>query len=188
MHSLILLLCSLGLLVQRARALVDVAADRPYSLDPEGFTELVFRSHNSQGYEHAALYGGTPGLLTLSIPISAPPLFWTNSSADFNATITVSLAVPVVIKEVMIKGPCCNMGIYTPIAAYAYGAASADGPWTLLGGSTGLVAGDDIETPAVRYEMHFVCYSDANAWPYVRLLVTGAAGKYTSIRQIQIWA
>lgn len=190
MHQspLILLLCSLLCLARHSRALVDVAKDRPYSMDPEGFTELVFQSHNSQGYEHTAVYGGTPGLLTLGMPVSAPPFLWTNASVDFNVTVTVSLATPVVVKEVMIKGPCCNMGIYTPIAAYAYGAGSVDGPWTFIGESTGLVAGDDVETPAVRYEMHFVCYPGADAWSYVRLFVTGAAGKYMSIRQIQILA
>ncbi len=188
-YSLVLLLCSLLVFsAHHAGALVDVAKDRPYSLAPEGFTELVFQSHDNQGYEHVAVYGGTPGLLTLSTPVSAPPFVWTNPSADFNVTITVGLETAAVVKEVLLKGPCCNMGIYTPIAAYAYGAASADGPWTFLGESTGLVAGDDVETPAVRYEMHFVCLPDAGAWSYVRLFVTGAADKYMSIRSVSIFA
>ncbi len=188
MHQFVVLLSTLLVLVQHARALVDVALDQSYSLEPPGFTELVFQSHNNQGYEHAPVYSGTPGLLTLSIPISSPSLMWTNSSVDFNVTITVSLATAVVVKEVMIKGPCCNMGIYTPIAAYAYGASSAEGPWTFLGESAGLVSGDDVETPAQRYELHFVCYPDAGTWSYVRLLVTGAAGKYMSIRSVSIYA
>lgn len=187
MRPFVLALCCL-LLVQRGRALVDVAKDRPYYINPEGFTELVFQSHNNQGYVHTAVYGVTPGLLTLGLPISASSPMWTNSSADFNVTITVSLGAPVVIREVLVSGPCCNMGVYTPIAAYAYGADSSEGPWTFLGESTGLVSGDDTETPAVRYEMHFVCHPDAGTWSYVRLLVTGAADKYMSIRKIQILA
>lgn len=171
-----------------ANALVDVALDREYYVDPPGFSELIFQSYGGQAYEHVSIYDASPNLLTLSLPVSAAPLLWTNATSDFNATITIYLGNPSEIKEVTIKGPCCNLGIYTPIAAYVSGSLSPSGPWTLLGKTTGLISGDEIDTPAVRYQMHFATAPGSGSWSYVQVKVTGAAGKYMSVRTIQLWA
>lgn len=102
--------------------------------------------------------------------------------------MTIDLEAPIAIKEVLLQGPCCNMGIYTPIATYAFGASSPVGPWSYLGESSGLVSGDDAETPAKSFEMHFVIADQSSPWRYIKLDITGEAGRYMGLRLIQILA
>lgn len=186
MHGSIL---PLLLLAGFCQALVNVASSRPYTVSPSGFHEVVFRSHNNQGYSHVPVQLQDSYQLTNDlIPIVFPPQLWYNETHAFNASVIIELESPAVVKEVLLMGPCCNMGIYTPVATYAFGSDSSAGPWSYLGESSGLVSGDDSETPATRYEMHFVTSHQNSAWRYIRLDVTGQGGRYMSIRLIQILA
>lgn len=185
MLRLVVLVLSIGL----GHALVNVASGKSYTVDPSGFHEVVFRSHNNQGYIHNFVSMTDSRQLTNDlIPTFFFPHLWYSAASDFNVSLTIDLESPSVVKEVLLQGPCCNMGIYTPIAAYALGSDSSSGPWSYLGESSGLVSGDDAETPAVRYEMHFVTSDQLSAWRYVRLKVTGQGGRYMGIRLIQILA
>lgn len=47
--SLLLLLLSL------CHALVNVASNKYYTVIPPGFHEVIFRSHNNQGYNHVSI-------------------------------------------------------------------------------------------------------------------------------------
>lgn len=180
----VLVLC----LVQISHALVNVAADRPYYVTPEGFTEMVFRSYDNQPFEHVLIYEGLSTLLTLSLPVSSPSLLWTNST-EFNVTVIIDLGSHALIKETLIMGPCCNLGIFTPIAGYVFGSNSLAGPWTLIAKSQGLESGDSIDTPAVKYEMHMMADEpNADSWLYVQLIFTGAANTYMGIRNIKVYA
>lgn len=150
---------------------------------------MVFRSHNNQGYSHTPVELQDSYQLTNNlVPLVFPPQLWYNETHAFNVSVIIELESPVVVKEVMLQGPCCNMGIYTPVAAYAFGSASSTGPWSYLGESSGLVSGDDSETPAVRYEMHFVASDQSSAWKYIRLDATGQGGRYMDMRSVSIYA
>ena len=185
MFRLLALLLSIGI----CHALFNAASDKSYTVNPPGFHEVVFRSHNNQGYSHVSIEAADNRQLTNDLlPVSFPSRLWYNATSNFNASVIIDLESPTIVKEVMLQGPCCNMGIYTPIAAYALGSSSFSGPWSYLGESSGLVSGDDAETPAVKYEMHFVTSDQSSAWRYVRLDVTGQAGRYMGIRLIQLLA
>lgn len=177
------------LLITRTRALVNVASVKPYTVDPVGFHEVVFRSHNNTGYRHISVLWEDSGQLTNDVsPVSFPSRLWFNQTHNFNVSVTIDLQTPAAPREALIQGPCCNMGIYTPVAAYLFGSTSADGPWAYLGESSGLVSGDDAATPALRYEMHFLTADQSTLWRFVRVIATGQNGRYMSIRQIQILA
>ncbi len=185
MLRLAFLLLSVGL----CHALSNAASDKSYTVDPPGFHEIIFRSHNNQGYSHVPIEMVDSRQLTNDLLSTFfPARLWYNETADFNVSLVIDLESPTIVKEVMLQGPCCNMGIYTPIAAYALGSSSPTGPWSYLGESSGLVSGDDAETPAVKYEMHFVTSDQSSAWRYVRLDVTGQAGRYMGLRLIQVLA
>lgn len=189
-HLVTMFLIILLLFTPLASSLINVASRKPYTIDQPGFVEVVFSSHNNQGYTHTTSsaeflhYGHY--LTDDSAYVSTRSILWTNASA-FNVSLIIDLETSYSVKEVFVRGQCCNMGIYTPTAIYVSGASSSAGPWTYVGETSGLVSGDDVETPAVRYETHFQV-TDAAPWRYIRVLVEGAANKYMSIRNVEIWA
>lgn len=180
------------LLVKLSSALVNVANTKPYTIDSQGFYDVVFQSHNSSGYYHdhasAAFLHGQYYLTDESSLSSITSVFWTHAATAFNVTLVVDLQSEYTAKEVLIQGRCCNMGIYTPTDAHLYGSNDlASNTWTWLGGSSNLESGDQTDTPAIRYRLHFV-NSHLQAFRYMRVVVTGAANRYMSIRSVSIYA
>lgn len=193
MHALVVvivvLFCS-----SLASALNNVASRKAYSVDPVGFDEVVFKSHNNQGYSHvtsSAAYLHDGRYLTDDVSrVSIDSVLWKGGAVDpFNVTVTIDLETAYAVQEVFVAGLCCNLGIYTPTAGYAYGSNTSDpGSWTLLGKSDELVSGDNIDTPAIKYEMHFVTTLSNASFRYIQFIATGAADKYMSIRTIFVYA
>lgn len=180
------------LLVSLCSALVNVANTKPYVVDSAGFYDVVFQSHNSSGYYHehssAAFLHDQFYLTDESSLSSIASVFWTHASTAFNVTLVVDLQSEYIAKEVLIQGRCCNMGIYTPTDAHLYGSNDpGSGTWTWLGGSSNLESGDQTDTPAIRYRLHFI-NSHWGAFRFMRLTVTGAAGRYMSMRSVSIYA
>lgn len=171
-------------------ALTNVAYLKPYTVDSPGFIDVVFQSHNSSGYYHSGISDASlhdEHFLTSDSPVPPiPSVVWT-SSTDFNVTMIIDLESAYITKEVLIQGKCCNMGVYTPTDAHLYGSLSQEGPWTWLGGSSNLESGDQTDTPATRYRLHFV-NSYLEALRFMRVVVTGLGNRYMSIRTVSIFA
>lgn len=171
-------------------ALTNVARSKPYTIDSSGFYDVVFQSHNSSGYYHQEItneYVHDENYLTNDESlILRPALFWTHADTAFNVTLVIDLQSEYITKEVLIRGRCCNMGIYTPTDAHLFGSNDL-GAWTWLGGSSNLESGDQTDTPATTYRLHFV-NSHLQAFRYMRVVVTGAANRYMSMRSVSIYA
>lgn len=187
MQTAILLLV---LVSSTTAALTNVAYLKPYTVDSPGFIDVVFQSHDNSGYYHVGTSDASlhdEHFLTSDSPVPPiPSIVWTNT-VNFNVTLIIDLESEYTTKEVLVEGKCCNMGVYTPTDAHLYGSLSPDGPWTWLGGSSNLESGDQTDTPATRYRLHFV-NSYLEAFRFMRVVVTGMGNRYMSIRTVSIYA
>lgn len=168
----------------------DVAFNKAYTLSQPGYIDFVFSNHLAADYEYVPIPStdNEVRMLTTNMGMTIPRygLMWINHALDYNVTLTIDAETSVSPQKLAILGHCCNMGLFTPVAAYAYGSDSANGPWDFLGAKQGLTAGDQIDTPATRYELHAILDNN-RSHRYFRISVTGLAGHYISLTTVQLF-
>lgn len=169
----------------------DRAFGKSYTLSSPGFTELLFTNHNGSDYDYQPIYNpDLDQILTRNtgqFDAPHPGLMWHNAGADFNVTVTLDLLETVRPTRLNVLGTCCNMGLFTPTAIYLHGSTTGDqGPWTLVGATAGLTSGDQIETPATKFQLHLHVSTELS-FRFFRLDITGAADRYIGLTTIQLY-
>lgn len=170
----------------------NLASYKPYTLSEPGMVGLKFSSHNESDYSYVPVYNSDLDQALVwceNEPLSAAPhgLMWHHTDAPFNVSVTLDLETSVQVSQLRLFGGCCNMGIYTPTAAYLSGSDSADGPFTLIASKTNLTSGDQLETPAVTYILDLFAPPETVHYRYYRIQVTGEPNRYVSIISVQLF-
>lgn len=186
---------SLALFVLFAAAVAsaaNVAFNKPYTLSEPGMAGLVFSRHTGNDYDHIPVYRSEmtyPLVWTETEPLSSLPhgLLWHHADGPFNVSVTLDIGSMTNVAQLRLFGACCNMGIYTPTAAYLEGSVLADGPFELIASKTNLTSGDQLETPAVTYVLDLFATIDIFPYQYYRVTVTGEPNRFISIISIQLF-
>ncbi len=182
------------LLIHVCHGLVRNAAfSKSYTVSEPGAVAIRYASRGEGDYQHEHIYSTDASqalTCVLSEPLTSLPrgLIWHHANNDFNVTIVVDMETPISPALWRISGSCCNLGIFTPIAAYVQGSVSlSDGPWTFLGAKWALTSGDEIDTPAETYQLDIdTSASSSDAFRFYQITVTGAMNRFMSIFAVQM--
>jgi len=180
------------LLVHVCHGLRNVAFSKSYTVSEPGAVAIRYASRDAGDYQHEHVYSADASqalTCVLNEPLTSLPrgLIWHHVNNDFNVTIVVDMVEPVAPSLWRIFGACCNLGIFTPIAAHVHGSvASSGGPWTLLGSKPGLTSGDEVDTPAETYQLDINPAATSDVYRFYKLTVTGAMNRFLSIYSIQM--
>lgn len=168
----------------------NVAFCKPYTLSEQGFADLLFTNHNASDYQYQPIYNeDLDNILTRNtgdVDTFHPGLMWYKAGSAFNVTIVVDIEEAVIPTQLRVLGSCCNMGLFTPTAIYLHGSSSDQGPWQWIGDVTGLTSGDQIETPATKYQLH-LHVTPGLPFRFFKIDVAGAADRYISLTTVQLY-
>lgn len=188
MYVWLLSLCFLVAAVNAA----NLALAKPYTLSEPGMIGLRFSSLDTNDYSYVPVY--KPELDQALVwcenePLGSLPhgLLWHHTDGPFNVSVTLDIGSAVNVSKLRIFGGCCNMGIYTPTAAYLLGSQSADGPFEFIVSKTNLTSGDQMETPAVTYMLDLFTPAETPSYRYYRTIVTGESHRFISLISIQLF-